>query len=207
MSPKMKWIFSLARSSVEAPWSELWRMSEAKRALMELGHVAFACSGSAGPIIALHSSTAFSLFRMSIIQGPLAENKTVFTHILGDSSYSIPGDIYQSFLINNVVGSQHSICSTAPVPDLGCNGCFVNKTQLKVLSWCCCYMDSCNFKHSQSSAYTHSTPLYLTAVSVRLLFSTVFSYSSVKCATMKLNLTLRQRGNGFSWAYLSSSVA
>lgn len=78
MSPKMKWIFSLARSSVEAPWSELQRMSEAKRALMELGHVALARSGSVGPIIALHSSTAFSLFRMSIIQGPLVENKTVW---------------------------------------------------------------------------------------------------------------------------------
>lgn len=77
MSPKMKWIFSLARSSVEAPWSELQRMSAAKRALMELGHVAFARSGSVGPIIALHSSTAFSLFRMSIIQGPLV-NKTVW---------------------------------------------------------------------------------------------------------------------------------
>lgn len=97
MSPKMKWISSLAISSLEAPWSELWRMSEAKRALMEVGHVALARSGSGGPIIALHSSTAFSLSRMSIIQGPLVEH----TH---------PEEqcLYQSFLINHLTSSLHT---------------------------------------------------------------------------------------------------
>lgn len=71
MSPKMNWIFSSACCSLEEPCTELCRMSEAKRALRELGAVALAWSGSEGPIMALHSSTAFSLVRMSIKQGPL----------------------------------------------------------------------------------------------------------------------------------------
>lgn len=72
-------------------------MSEAKRALMEVGHAALARSGSGGPIIALHSSTAFSLSRMSIIQGPLVEH----TH---------PEEqcLYQSFLINHLASSLHT---------------------------------------------------------------------------------------------------
>lgn len=118
MSPKMKRISSLACSSLEAPWSELWRMSEAKRALMEVGHVALACSGSVGPIIALHSSTAFSLFRMSIIQGPLVGH----THLEEQYLHSIHRNVYQSFLIHHLA---HSIC-TVPIHSLGCVGCFVN---------------------------------------------------------------------------------
>lgn len=73
MSPKIKRIFSSACCSLEEPWTELWRMSAAKRALRDSGDASFALFGSVGPIMALHSSTAFSLVRTSIIQGPLKQ--------------------------------------------------------------------------------------------------------------------------------------
>lgn len=81
MSPKIKWIFSSACCSLEEPCTELWRMSEAKRALREFGDSSFALSGSVGPIMALQSSTAFSLVRRSIKQGPLANTMTGFSFI------------------------------------------------------------------------------------------------------------------------------
>lgn len=135
MSPKMNWIFSLARSSLEVPWSELWRMSEAKRALMELGHVTLACSGSEGPIIALHSSTAFSLSRTSIRQGPLVENKT-------DSTVHTPRNrtSCQSFLISDV-----GVC-TAPVHNLGPNGRFIKKTEFNFTVPVVCVLASLRLK-------------------------------------------------------------
>lgn len=81
MSPKMKWILSCACVGFEEPWTAFCKMSLAKRALRDSGAVSLASLGSVGPIAALHSSTAFSLVKTSIVHGPLFQHNRHSSHL------------------------------------------------------------------------------------------------------------------------------